>query len=128
MSIQPNELRIGNLIYIKCVAREVMDDEFEIQECNINNIKSIFEGNKDFLFKPIPLTEEWLLNFGFKVNRETKEGNNIWRYNWTEGHFEIEQIYSFFLNDNNGYDTEIKYVHQLQNLFFALTMEELNKK
>jgi hypothetical protein len=122
MSIQANELRIGNLvdwngengIISQLLEREVV---FKCGESDLYET-----------INPIPLTEEWLLNFGFKVNRETKEGNNIWRYNWTEGHFEIEQIYSFFLNDNNGYDTEIKYVHQLQNLFFALTIEELNKK
>jgi hypothetical protein len=75
--------------------------------------------------RPIPLTEEWLLKFGFKVNRQTKEENNIWRCYWTEGHFEIEQIIGFFLWDNNCYGTKIKYVHQLQNLYFALTGEEL---
>jgi hypothetical protein len=126
--MKANELRIGNLINIKCIARQCLDADFEEQECNIYNIKGILEGNNDFLYEPIPLTEEWLLKFGFEVNRQTKEDNNIWRCSCTEGYFEVEQIIGFFLWDNHCYGTEIKYVYQLQNLYFALTGEELQLK
>lgn len=47
--------------------------------------------------KPIPLTEEWLSRFGLNDNQHTR--------------ITIPR--------------NIKYVHQLQNLFFALTGEEL---
>lgn len=81
-------------------------------------------------FKPIPLTEEWLIKFGF-----------IDRYG-SYRVFELYKIYATFYNNNNpvvsidyGHHSEgsedldhIKYVHQLQNLHFALTGKELEAK
>jgi len=73
-------------------------------------------------FKPIPLTEEWLLKFGFK------KFENYEIYN--KGDFQCdktqpeqeEEGYWFFIE---GYAVNIKYVHQLQNLYFVLCGEEL---
>jgi len=69
---------------------------------------------------PIPLTEEWLLKFGF----EKLEG-------WDDMYY--FQIGDFQIHEYNvsGYefdDFDIKNVHQLQNLYFALTGEELTIK
>ena len=75
--------------------------------------------------EPIPLTQEWLLKFGFEKTKQTKEDNNIWTFIGSECKFELEQIITFFLYDNKCFGTELKYVHQLQNLYFALTNEEL---
>ena len=70
------------------------------------------------LIEPIPLTEEWLLKLGFKYFLDTK----------------IYAIDNFFIEkepDNKiavMYDylnKSVEYVHQLQNLYFALTGEEL---
>lgn len=68
--------------------------------------------------EPIPLTEEWRIKLGL-------------RNGWT-GHF---YFYSFegskleaFYRTNGSKDIPIKYVHQLQNLYFALTGEELTIK
>jgi hypothetical protein len=68
--------------------------------------------------EPIPLTEEWLLKLGFK-----NEHNPIY--------FSIDGFYIEYKNDE--FTTEVgecsylvlEYVHQLQNLYFALTGEEL---
>lgn len=76
--------------------------------------------------KPIPLTEEWLLKFGFN-----KEGNTI--YKELNG-FEFGTINTnrykprFYLQtqgSTSNITLPIKFVHQLQNLYFALTGEEL---
>ena len=69
---------------------------------------------------PIPLTEEWLLKFGF----EKLEG-------WDDTFF--FQLNNVQITDYNvsGYDYDsfnIRHVHQLQNLYFALTGEELKLK
>jgi len=79
--------------------------------------------------KPIPLTEEILLKCGFKKD--------------LDGSFQKNDV-SIFLdkrfktnlylqtNDSNrnfiwfGYECKIQHLHQLQNLYFALTGEELN--
>ena len=83
----------------------------------------------DSVFQPIPLTEEWLVKFGF--NEKYKSTSNRWT-KWAEGvnaglelhdcEDEHGNIHGVFLHD---FTLEVKYVHQLQNLYFALTGEEL---
>ncbi len=69
---------------------------------------------------PVPLTEQWLRRFGF-VEQSNGE-DNFYRLNgirfptWNEN--------DEFTLYNNAFN-RIKYVHQLQNLYFALTGEEL---
>jgi hypothetical protein len=76
------------------------------------------------LMDPIPLTEEWLIKFGFEKDAE----NTSW-YN--------RGIISVSKNGNIAFHLEGKWlnskvrvdsVHQLQNLYFALTGEELTIK
>tara|TARA_R110002167_G_scaffold331706_1_gene538369 strand:+ start:16534 stop:16917 length:384 start_codon:yes stop_codon:yes gene_type:complete len=68
--------------------------------------------------KPIPLTEEWLLKFGFeKYEFDHKEN----QYRFKERLLVIRK--GFFCD--YGTSVELKHVHQLQNLYYALTGEEL---
>jgi hypothetical protein len=76
--------------------------------------------------KPIPLTEEWLIKFGFELCDNTK-------YNiWSNEHFVITDIlmqgdsFLWFIKEDESLN--LNYVHQLQNLYFALTCEELTIK
>jgi hypothetical protein len=81
-------------------------------------IRLIHNGNKNF--KPIPLTEEWLLNFGFESD-EIEWWNGILSIGiCKEGlrYLPTEQI-------NVRVGIVLQHVHQLQNLYFALTNEEL---
>ena len=77
----------------------------------------------------VPLTEEWLLKFGF----ELRDGK------YYKGKYLIEDGisqyfnngYSFRItidNQNSTHASSVKYVHQLQNLYFALTGQELELK
>ena len=71
---------------------------------------------------PIPLTEEWLLKFGFEP---TKGKEPIM---FTNGKYNYFPSYKYFgRTRNNGglIHSDVKHVHQLQNLYFALTGEEL---
>ena len=75
----------------------------------------LIENNK-IEYKPIPLTEEWLFKFGFEKAYET-----------------CYQYKDFILNDkfimmDIDITIQLKYVHQLQNLYHALTGEELTIK
>lgn len=140
--MKASELRIGNLINGIYYDYNIDDDHREKETiCEVVTLDSVgsceypiwveSESNIETFsdFEPIPLTEEWLLKFGFEINRQTKEENNIWRCYSEEGFFEVEQIgSSFFLDDNDCYGTKINHVHQLQNLYFALTGEELTLK
>ena len=77
---------------------------------------------------PIPLTEEWLINFGFK--RFTRGvgwdelSNGIVTLTYVPTN-KGELIAFRYATDSYGY---IKTVHHLQTLYFALTGEELTLK
>lgn len=130
--MKANELRIGNLVFEEkgypAMARIV-----GIKENNIIEIYSFMANNgADFNYEcecsscePIPLTEEWLLRFGFKKKEHTYE------LGWFIVFFSEFSEYGLWLEDNEGgvlNDKAMKYVHQLQNLYFALTGEELKIK
>ena len=107
------QIRVGNLFErIDTMSNETLGVAeftahtwYRIGEC-IDNLE---------WYTPIPLTKEWFLKFGFK-----KEGNTA-KY-WTLGTVDLWEISGTYVND---LDYEVKYVHQLQNLYFALTGEEL---
>jgi hypothetical protein len=105
-----NDLRIGNLVLFNNTdigtvtgIEGFVSGQFKISINNRIDIKYYFD-----VIKAIPLTEEWLLKFGFVKDKLTN-------YDWYKGDFEI------CIHD-------IKHVHQLQNLYHALTGEELKKE
>lgn len=75
--------------------------------------------------KPITLTEEWLLKFGFTRNKDTYYLNDL-GLSWltTEDNFQTE----YKLADSKWKLLDLKFVHQLQNLYFALCGDELKLK
>ena len=93
----------------------------------------------DEMFQPILLTEEWLLKFGF----ETRLINNCFleyylsctppKYKkdyvlrWWDANNERRIFWSPVLS-GTIHHFPCKYVHQLQNLYFALTGNELEIK
>ena len=106
------ELRIGNLIndnslYTQVISDHLINDEY-------------YDGLKGCL--PIPLTEEWLIKFGF-------EESEVFVKVFLLNQIPIGYGYAY----RKGWQImpegiEIKHVHQLQNLYFALTGEELTIK
>ena len=114
-----SELRIGNWI-IEPESEDKSPFQVWGVYCEKNNDK--INGCPISLFKPIPLTEEWLLKFSFK-----KELDNFYRKNGS--HF-IEVLFydeGFQVTSQFVCLDHIKYVHQLQNLYHALTGEELTE-
>ena len=76
----------------------------------------------ELLVKPIPLTEEWLLKFGFK-----KDTMSFWG-GWLSPSFDLGSQLRIRTYSEDTYqmrEVRLKHVHQLQNLYFALTGEEL---
>jgi len=110
--MQANELRINNLIAVKGFCVKVSKETF----------KHIEDG-KVLEAEPIPLTEEWLIKFGF-----VREGMLTMRLGEFTCYCEEDYIDNFCLGDIELFDVIPKYVHQLQNLYFALTGEELTIK
>ena len=122
--MKANELRIGNLVYLvdKEKICEILDGH-EIDECDENP-----------LVQPIPLTEEWLLKFGFDLydGFSNMRFINIVKHEYdssTISFSHTEQLTRFSNGHPKGSTLipHIKYVHQLQNLYFALTGEELTQ-
>jgi len=67
---------------------------------------------------PIPISEEWLKRLGFV---DGKLGSlRLLRIN--------SDYYLAYINQSKSLDVDIKWVHQLQNLYFALTGDELTLK
>lgn len=119
-----NELRIGNWV------RDKYGDLYEVSKVTRGGNVKIFSAGEHRLtgltkIKPIPITEEWLVKFGFDVF-----GN----YEHTEAVKSSKDKIDFVLVKSQGSDWDfddrvvIACVHQLQNLFFALTGEELTIK
>lgn len=103
--LKASDLRIGNFVYCKIYDKQIKMESF-FGLCNI-------ESRPD-LFEPISLTEEWLAKLGYDLISENHYG--------VLGHL-IWKIEGRFYCDKNG--MQLKYVHQLQNLYFALTQSEL---
>ena len=114
--INRNELRIGNYITDIYSSKNAY---FEIVIIGEDTTK-YGAGFCSYYshIKPIPLTEKWLLDFGFENKEENweKSDSNLWD-------FLIILDYESFMYSYSK--LEIKHVHQLQNLYFALTGEEL---
>jgi hypothetical protein len=69
--------------------------------------------------KPIPLTEEWLVRFGAE-----KRSLHYYKLNGI-----IICVQDFFFECYlGGINVHIKYVHQLQNLYYTLTNKHLTIK
>lgn len=120
-----NELRSGNWVGVSAYGFEPIKqwspfDFIKIHEKDVSGI---------------PLTEEWLVKFGFNsttelVLNEVCKGFGI----------EIDEFTWLCINNKDAslmditdkhvilLHNPIKYIHQLQNLYFALTGEELTVK
>ena len=112
--MKANELRIGSW-HIWCGVECQMD-----AETFGSMVYGVLEST------PIPLTEEWLLKFGFEVNTP----NLRWMHPVL-----LSEVYktesgglTLLQNGTHLTNNPILYVHQLQNLYFALTGEELTIK
>ena len=139
--MKANELRLGNLLTFNGKIRTVdgvslvgshKEERHILVELNyMYKEKVLLQIDK---IDPILLTEEWLLMFGFEKNEYTKDFR-LGKY-WVENRyydcyeksmflFGCYQFDKIYITSNAGV---LKYVHQLQNLYFALTGEELEIK
>ena len=123
--MKSEELRLNN--YVMC--RGALSKIISINENTIGYKKTNGIGEQNIPLKfvqPIPLTEEWLLKFGFEKHPEKitnvffkLAGRCLIEYDLTNNIVDLVKRVSFDLF------IEIEYVHQLQNLVFSLTGEEL---
>lgn len=118
--INAKELRIGNLIEYRISDRfDKRKEWWEVSEIDADDIhwlSKVMPEDEDF--KAIPLTEEWLFKLGF-VNDKVLE---FYRNDFTDSTIIIDYNFICLL----GYShVKLNYIHELQNLYFALTQREL---
>jgi len=122
--MKAEELRIGNLIIADGEETQVYA-LYEYDERGINGVGEHYEAGQYTypVCEPIPLTEEWLLRFGFAKNYgEFTKGNLMLDCEYTDkGEYVVKYGKAYI-------EADIKYVHHLQNLYFALTGDELTIK
>lgn len=146
--MKASELRIGNLVYginrrseihlpielpLKIWQIEIFNCEVLPFDKNSSKEEKWFKiSNSDL--SPISLTEEWLIKFGFdktKLNGCYKIGLGAYDYELRD--FTVlnnQWVVSVIQPElwTAAFCWNIRYVHQLQNLYFALTGEELTIK
>ena len=128
--MEAKNLRVGNLILESGLPKKITtigDTTFSVKG---KDWKAVLHEDVE----AIPLTEEWLLNLGF--NTDYKKGyigidvgntDFVLTYPKTIGDFQECFVFQF---NSGGWARirEVKYVHELQNLFFAITGQELELK
>jgi len=126
MKIQ--ELRIGNWYMSVKFQQPVMCDLLDFYDLCAKSDGVYDDPPINEMFSPIPITEEWLGKFGFKKHKaEDNYFYKKWGNNGVEFIFNSDRysrnVFEYELGSNKY--KQIKYVHQLQNLYFALTGKEL---
>lgn len=139
--MKAEELRIGNYVRIdegigrvtfimdKNFCNEYANDDYNI---TVEMGDGIFREEEEDKVEGIPLTEEILLNCGFEkinhvhgysfysFNRKSLKDMNVYMPLYIYLNPNYAKIADFTIKQN------VEYVHQLQNLFFAINGKELN--
>lgn len=126
--IQKNDLRIGNLVLVhNHYVAEVISIGDKI------GVKTVGEpkANIDYLdlefISPIPINEKWLLDLGFGI-KEIYPKNEIHPKGWIIYEKDEFTITDDFRLQIFGKSVKIEYVHNLQNVYYAIERKELNHK
>lgn len=126
--IDARELMIGN--YLIPSEPEHGKKPFRIDAGDILQIR---KGMQHYQYEPIPLTPEILIACGFKMRNEKKQDDYYHNY-WLPNNYCISHcVHGTDIHDEGKFycgksEVEVKTLHQLQNLYYALTQTELGYK
>lgn len=127
--LTPRDLRIGNILTLSgsliLTLYEIHEDCFYAKDANGSSFKNTWAD-----LKPIPLSEEVLLKCGVILEEEDRFVIKDDDFDYiidtdVEGLFLIGLRYS---KEVKYFSSNVLYLHQLQNLYYALTGEELEVK
>lgn len=128
--IKANELRIGNLTTGSRGVRTVQGIRDNRIYFDDDEGTTVYANDERVM--PIPITPEWLERLGFESSISPKGHENWIKYDAKHLAFVLREITPFIGFTYHSYGTdhsvELKSVHQLQNIYFALTGEELTVK
>lgn len=137
--LKKNELRIGNLLHYPNYDNDGKDRVFRVRDIYTDDDKVgltngiiMLPSSRLKYLKPIPISGEMLIKLGF-IKGKCKFGDN---YVLIRNDYEIYFVIEQWVDTNSKWINHwhikytvkpfnIKYIHQLQNLFFAMTGEEL---
>lgn len=115
MTLDSHEIRLGNSYKI-----ELGDGTYKIGLINLEDIENLLDDEIDDFYQALELDENVLLKLGFKQVTDRV---------FMKGDFGVELgFFNYFLIKVDSHVLRIgnnRYVHQLENLYFALTGEEL---
>jgi hypothetical protein len=124
LEMKTSELRIGNKVMMNS----------KVITMDVRMFHAVIHGFEGYEPEPIPLTPEWLKRFGFdqESSGSSKEGRwQSYGIEETTDKFGLQYIldtekFEFYYDVGSfQQELEIMYVHQLQNLYFTLTLQEL---
>lgn len=131
MELQAKDLRIGNYTEYNIIDED--RDEWIFNEVELSDL-----GDVSYL-RPIPITEKWLFDLGFDLDGEQINGKYyIKQFAINSGYIDyisiIDKGAGYMFRITSNYDKNVvlpfhyEYIHQLQNLYFALTETDLKLK
>jgi len=130
--MKQSELQIGSWYNSTKWQQPVMLTAEDIDEMVARADGASIESYIEEIVQPIPITPEWLERFGFTIEDWDEDSwysmedflylqkdftMHVGQYNEAGGLVEWVKV-----------PNKVKHVHQLQNLYFALTGNELNEK
>jgi hypothetical protein len=117
--MKATDLRIGNLVWDN-YSGEMIVSAIDGDYVSLRKTLNLPEGSyKIDGIHSLKLTEEWLLKFGFEKKSPTG-------FYFDKERFSINLPDIYYKNMDIG--IKLEYVHSLQNLYFALTGNELTIK
>jgi hypothetical protein len=135
-----NELMLGNYVEFENQLHQIIgitDDEINLSRKSDSGKNHITYWVGIYSVKPIPLTEKWLLDFEFfnkgnEIVNQYEENTNVFcfgednkvkiKFNkeWY-GDVKENALFHICFYQFDDFICCLKYVHQLQNLYFSLT-------
>jgi hypothetical protein len=137
-ALQPSELRIGNSLIDKIsgellIVSELSETGFTAKVAD----RSKYPLPDGWQAEPIPLNEEWLIKFGFVVDKGVYKVGIYQGQEYIRARIDHKEMQNCTIEWDNfrkecylefegcKNSCSIRHVHQLQNLYFSLTGEEL---
>lgn len=131
-----NELRLGNLVRYTPPSNPYKAQDLKIKSFGSETAILSFGEETGIIAKVsqlegIPLTEEWLLKLGYRFYKNKESGTLCLDYvgkldiDFYEGKIQIKSRYEEY--DLYRHLFGITCVHHIQNLYFALSGEDLIK-
>jgi len=126
--MEATELRIGNLVLFD------KEEVVRVEYISSHHVIGLFGKETEHILEKgdvsgIPLTEEWLKRLGLKYQFYSDTYEINFKYDCNKIFVDLfTKHVCIDTGLNSVYIEHIKYVHQLQNLYYALTGEELTIK